>query len=190
MVLEPILALITLYLSFVFGKFACFPILLRNPLITMLSEGLIYLCFEAYPISFAEQRHMGAVVSTLPFISILVGVLIGCILLASTTRTRLAPNPKEGRVQETRLLLMIAGGVALPVGLFWFAWTSFPSTSPWPQIIASVPIGFSIIVVTLQGMNYIIDCYTINANSAIAAMTFVRSLFGAGFPLFVSYLHP
>ncbi len=68
------------------------------------------------------------------------------------------------------------------------AWTSFPSINPWPQIIAGVPIGFSVIVITLQGLNYIIDCYTVNANSALAAMTFVRSWFGAGFPLFAAIM--
>ena len=46
------------------------------------------------------------------------------------------------------------------------------------------PIGFSVIVITLQGLNYIIDCYTMYANSALAASTFVRSLFGGAFPLF------
>jgi MFS transporter, DHA1 family, multidrug resistance protein len=53
-------------------------------------------------------------------------------------------------------------------------------------------------------MNYVIDCYTLTANSALAAMSefssapnlivvaltlqlaFVRSLFGAGFPLFAT----
>lgn len=34
------------------------------------------------------------------------------------------------------------------------------------------------------GLNYIIDVYQMNANSAIAANTMVRSLAGAGFPLF------
>ena len=93
------------------------------------------------------------------FISILIGVFLGCALLAFTTKTRLAPDPEQGRPIETRLLLMILGAVTLPIGLFWFAWTSFPSINPWPQIIAGVPIGFSVIVITLQGMNYIIDCY-------------------------------
>ena len=181
-------------------------------------EGLIYLCFEAYPISFLEARHMSSGVANLPLISILIGVFCGCALLATTTKTRLAPNPKEGRMQETRLLLMIVGALALPIGLFWFAWTSSPSISPWGQIIAGVPIGFSVIVISLQGLNYIIDCYTINANSAIAAMTFVslkslsplqdclnvkfihvltslrrylqvRSAFGAGFPLFAGAMY-
>ena len=49
-------------------------------------------------------------------------------------------------------------------------------------------MGFSIIVLTLQGINYLIDCYTIYSNSAIAVLTFVRCWFGAGFPLFAGYM--
>lgn len=119
----------------------------------MWSEGLIFLFFEAYPVSFVEERQWSPGTASLPFIGILIGVLCGCALLAFTTKTRLAPNLAEGRVQETRLILMIVGAVTLPIGLFWFAWTSFPSINPWPQILASIPIGFSIIVLTLQGMN-------------------------------------
>ncbi len=153
------------------------------------SLGLIYLFFEAYPISFVGYRGWSAGVGSLPFLSILVGVLAGCLLMALTTRTRLAPDPEKGRRIETRLLLMIVAGIVLPIGLFWFAWTSFPSISPWPQIIAGVPIGFAVIALTLQGLNYTIDVYTFYANSAIAAYTFVRSLFGAGFPLFAAAMY-
>jgi hypothetical protein len=35
-------------------------------------------------------------------------------------------------------------------------------------------------------MNYIVDVYTINANSALSANAFVRSFVGAGFPLFAT----
>lgn len=41
-------------------------------------------------------------------------------------------------------------------------------------------------MVFLQGLNYIIDVYMWNANSAIAANTFLRSFAGAGFPLFAA----
>ena len=124
-----------------------------NHTLTIRCPGTLYLFFEAYPISFAEQRGMSPGVASLPFIGILIGVFFGCALIAFTTKTKLAPNPQEGRMQETRLLLMIVGAAALPIGLFWFAWTSFPSISPWPQIIASVPIGFGVIIITLQGMS-------------------------------------
>ncbi|KAI9691750.1 MAG: Cercosporin MFS transporter ctb4 [Bathelium mastoideum] len=163
LVLEPILLLISIYMSFVFG--------------------LTYLFFLAYPMSFALERGWQPTQAGLPLISILLGVVGGGALIAFTTRTRLAPNMQEGRPQETRLLLMILGAVLLPIGMFWFAWTS-ASTNPWPQIVAGVPIGFGIILINMQGLNYIIDCYMINANSAIAANTCLRSLFAAGFPLF------
>lgn len=168
LVLEPILTLVTLYLAFVYG--------------------LIYLFFEAYPISFQGHRGWSAGVASLPFISILIGVFLGCALIALTTKTKLAPDFEKGRNQETRLLLMAIGGIVLPIGLFWYAWTSSPSINPAPQIIAGVPIGFGLIIITLQGINYTIDCYTIYANSAIAALTFVRSFFGAGFPLFAGVM--
>jgi hypothetical protein len=41
----------------------------------------------------------------------------------------------------------------------------------------------------LQGLNYIIDVYMMNANSALAANTFARSLMGAGFPLFATAMY-
>ena len=38
-------------------------------------------------------------------------------------------------------------------------------------------------------MNYIIDCYAFYSNSAISVNTFVRSIAGAGFPLFARQMY-
>lgn len=38
----------------------------------------------------------------------------------------------------------------------------------------------------LQALNYLIDAYLMVAASAISANTFLRSFFGAGFPLFAT----
>jgi len=48
--------------------------------------------------------------------------------------------------------------------------------------------GFGIFSVFLQLLNYIVDSYLMFAASAIAANTFMRSLFGAVFPLFATYM--
>jgi hypothetical protein len=74
-------------------------------------------------------------VASLVFLSIMIGVFCGCAMLATTTNSRFAPNPQQGRYQETRMLLMLPGAVvgvdyeklgllaneyqALPIGLFW-----------------------------------------------------------------------
>ncbi|GKT47433.1 citrinin biosynthesis cluster MFS transporter mrr1 [Colletotrichum spaethianum] len=169
LVLEPILLLMSTYISVVFG--------------------LMYIFFLAYPISFARERHWDETSAGLPLLSILFGTLLGGALIIATVNTRLSPDPKAGRPQENRLLLMMIGTVCLPVGMFWFAATSSPSTNPWPQIIAGIPMGMGIILINMQGMNYIVDCYGINSNSAIAANTFMRSLFASGFPVFATSMY-
>lgn len=83
---------------------------------------------------------------------------------------------------------MILGGFLLPPGLFWWAWSSKVS-SPWPQIVAGVPMGTGILLILVNGLNYIVDVYKVNANSAIAANTAVRALFGAVFPLFAESMY-
>lgn len=45
---------------------------------------------------------------------------------------------------------MIVGAFLLPIGLFWFAWTSNPHISWVPQVIAGIPIGAGILMIFLQ----------------------------------------
>lgn len=86
---------------------------------------------------------------------------------------------------------MMLGAFCLPFGILWFAWTSSPTEHPnaWPQILAGVPIGLGIQLINMQGLNYIVDCYGINANSAVAGITFMRSLFASGFPVFAKSMY-
>ena len=172
MALEPILVLITFYMAFIYG--------------------ILYLFFEAYPIAFQEVRHWNAGVGALPFLGITIGVIlgVGIIVHTSNTRFRRKMEANGGKpIPEERLLPMIAGAFLLPIGLFWFAWTSNPHVSWVPQVIAGIPIGAGVLLIFLQGLSYIIDVYLMHANSAIAANTLVRSMAGAGFPLFATALY-
>lgn len=170
--LEPILMLITIYLAVIYG--------------------ILYLFFEAFPVSFQEVRGWtNEGVAGLPFIGILVGVLFGVAFLIWQTKTRFARKlKKHGKViPEERLVPMMVASVLLPAGLFWFGWTSNPHVSWVPQVIASVPIGMGILVIFMQGLNYIIDVYLMFANSAIAANTLIRSTLGGAFPLFAVQMY-
>jgi DHA1 family multidrug resistance protein-like MFS transporter len=168
LILEPILLLVTMYMSLIYG--------------------IVYLFFEAYPVTFSEQRGWNLGVGALPFSALSVGVVLGISLIVYTSKTRFARAIRETGhvVPEERLIPMIVGGAALPIGLFWFAWTSNPHNSWVPQVLAGIPIGMGLQLIFLQGLNYIIDVYTVNANSALSANTFVRSLLGAGFPMFAT----
>ena len=172
MALEPILILITFYMSFIYG--------------------LIYLFFEAYPIAFEEIRGWNEGVAALPFLGITIGVIVGVtiVVYASNTRYKRKMIANGGKpVPEERLVPMIAGAFFLPIGLFWFAWTSNPHVSWVPQVVAGIPIGAGVLLIFLQGLSYIIDVYLMHANSAIAANTLVRSMAGAGFPLFATAMY-
>ena len=147
-----------------------------------------YLFFEAFPIAFQELRGLSPGVASLPFISLLVGVIFGATIICLITKYRFAPKMhREGRVApEERLVPMFVGGALLPVGLFWFAWTSNSHISIWPQIISIVFAGAGIMMIFLQGLAYLIDVYLMNANSAIAANSFVRSWVAGGFIMFAT----
>jgi MFS transporter, DHA1 family, multidrug resistance protein len=145
-----------------------------------LAYGFLYLFFESYPIAFSEARGWNLGVGALPFISITIGAMLGGLLIVYTSKTRFkrAIERTGHVVPEERLIPMIIGDTISLAGLFWYAWTSDPNITWVPQVMAGVLLIF------LQGLNYINDVYMMNANSAIAANTFVRSLLGAGFPLF------
>lgn len=70
-----------------------------------------------------------------------------------------------------------------------FLRTSNPHITWVPQVIATALLGMGCLVTFWQGMNYIIDCYGFYSNSAIAINTFIRSIAGAGFPLFAPAMY-
>ena len=172
MALEPILVLITLYMAFIYG--------------------VLYLFFEAYPIAFQEKRGWNLGVGALPFLSILIGIVIGVAIItyASNTRFKAKMIANGGKpIPEERLLPMFLGAFLLPIGLFWFAWTSDPKISWVPQVLSGIPIGAGVLLIFLQGLSYIIDVYLMHANSAIASNTLVRAVAGGGFPLFATSMY-
>ncbi|KAI6443371.1 hypothetical protein MCOR17_011424 [Pyricularia oryzae] len=160
--LEPILVLMSTYISVVFG--------------------LMYMFFIAYPMSFANERHWDQTSAGLTLLSILLGTILGGAIIILTVESKVSPDPANRRPQENRLLLMMLGSFCLPAGMLWFAGASSPSVGPTQEILAGVPIGMGIILINMQGMNYIIDCYGPFSNSAISANTFMRSTFASGFP--------
>lgn len=164
---EPIVLLITIYTAFIYG--------------------ILYLFLEAYPIVFAEVRGIKSTVATLPYIGLIVGVLIGCgIVIAFEPRyNRKLEENGNIPVPEQRLLPMMVGAILFPIGLFWFAWTGQYASISWvAPCLSGLLTGAGIMTIFLQALNYLIDAYLMVAASAIAANTFLRSFFGAGFRMF------
>ena len=94
-------------------------------------------------------------------------------------------------IPEWRLPATIPAGVAFAGGLFMLGWSGYTGKVHWiVPTLAGLLIGFGILIIFVQGLNYIVDAYLMFAASAIAANTLLRSLAGAGFPLFGSVSAP
>ncbi|OXV08222.1 hypothetical protein Egran_04015 [Elaphomyces granulatus] len=172
-------------------------LLLKEPIVLLLSVylaivyGTLYMLFAAFPIVYQRGRGWNQGVGGLAFIGIMVGMAMA-ILYSTLDNRRYVRIQKENdgwAPPEARLPSSLVGSIALPIGLFWFAWANGPSVHWLASVAAGVPFGFGMVLVFLSSLNYLIDAYTIFAASVLAASSVLRSCFGAAFPLFTSYMY-
>lgn len=89
---------------------------------------------------------------------------------------------------EFRLPLANIGSVAIPISLFWFAWTVDFHVHWFASIAATFFYGIGQVMILNTTQNYYIDSFERYAASAIAAGSVFRSLFGGVVPLFAGAL--
>jgi hypothetical protein len=149
--------------------------------------------FGAFPIVYRQGRGWNEGISGLPFVAVAIGIFLAITYVILYDNKEYMKKVKASGVgyatPEARLPMCIVGGIALPIGLFWFAWTNSPSL-PWAaSVVASIPFGFGMVLIFLSIMNYLIDSYTIFAASVLAGNGIIRSVFGAAFPLFTKQMY-
>ncbi|KLJ10410.1 hypothetical protein EMPG_14224 [Blastomyces silverae] len=172
-------------------------LLFTEPIVFLLSTymaivyGTLYMLFAAFPIVYQQHRGWNEGVGGLSFLGVLIGMLIAmCINIAfDKTYQKISRDHGGFAPPEARLPVCIIGGISIPIGLFWFAWTNAPSVHFLASIAAGIPFGLGMVLVFLGVINYLIDSYTIYAASVLAANSVLRSLFGAAFPLFTRYMY-
>lgn len=169
-------------------------LLFREPIVLLLSiymaiiYGTLYMMFGAFPIVYQQQRGWSAGIGGLSFVGVAVGMISAvCYSIYDNKRyVKVAAKHNGNAPPEARLPPALIGSITLPIGLFWFAWTNYPSIHWSVSIIGTAPFGFGMVLVFLSIMNYLIDSYVIYAASVLAANSVLRSLFGAAFPLFTT----
>ena len=162
---EPMVICIAIYASFVYG--------------------LLYLTLEVFPIVFRDMRGYGPIVSTLPFLGLLIGVFaaLGINIANQPFYARAVAKNKGRAVPEARLPPMLIGGFIFVAGLFLFGWTAAPKYSWALPTVAAGLIGAGFNVIFQQCINFLIDTYGPYAASAVAANTFLRSILACALPL-------
>lgn len=169
--LEPIVLLISLYMSVLYG--------------------LLYMFFVAFPIVYQEGKGWSASDTGLMFIPIAVGVIASacCAPLVNKDYMRRAARYNGKPPAEVRLIPMMISCWFIPIGLFIFAWTSYPDVHWAGPMMGGFPVGFGFIFLYNSANNYLVDSYQHLAASALAAKTFIRSFWGAAVVLFTTQMY-
>ena len=153
--------------------------------------GLLYMFFIAYPIVYQKGKGYTAGTTGLMFIPIALGVLCSaaCAPLVNRHYLSLCRKHNGSPPAEVRLIPMMISCWFIPIGLFIFAWTSYPHLSWAGPAIGGFPVGFGFIFLYNSANNYLVDSYQHQAASALAAKTFLRSFWGAAVVLFTSQMY-
>lgn len=173
-------------------------LLVREPIVLILSlylailYGTLYIYLAAFPIVYHQTRGWSLGLSGLAFVGMAVGsqAAIVCLFWENTRYKRVAAKCLKGLAPpEARLPITMAGAIITPIGLFWFAWTNGPEIHWIVSILSTVLFGFGNVWLTLGCVNYLIDAYVIYSASVMAASSLLRSVCGAGFPLFTAAMY-
>ena len=168
---EPIVILCTFYAAIVYGT--------------------LYMLFGAFPVVYEEGRGWSPGRGGLPFLGVMVGIFLGIGYAVFDNRRYIRVQDKHNGFAppEARLPLCMVAAVAIPIGIFWFAFTNSPSIHWIASVAAMVPFGCGMLLIYLGIMNYLLDAYTIYAASVLAGMSIIRYMFGAIFPLFTTPMY-
>lgn len=169
--LEPIVFLVSVYMSVLYG--------------------LLYMFFVAFPIIYQEGKGYTAGITGLMFIPLAIGVVLSALCAPFVNKHYLYVSAKYNGSPpaEVRLIPMMISCWCIPIGLFIFAWTSYPDLSYWGPMMGGFPVGFGFIFLYNSANNYLVDSYQHQAASALAAKTFLRSFWGAGVVLFTTQMY-
>ncbi|KAJ5927704.1 hypothetical protein N7516_009477 [Penicillium verrucosum] len=163
---SPILFLLALYMSFVFG--------------------LLYLIFTTTTTLFTGSYGWSLELTGLAYLGIGIGFCAGNFTVAKIsdpTVVRLTKANNGVYHPEMRLAPCLFFAPFIPISFFWYGWTADEHVHWIVPIIGLLPFGFGGVGIFASIQTYFIDASGAYAASAVAGLTAMRCLFGAFLPL-------
>lgn len=134
------------------------------------SWAVLYLQFGSIPVVFQTNHSFNIEQTGAVFSAMCAGVILATIISIGqdkiASRYKLLPQ-----TAEARLYFSCIESALMPIGLFWFGWTSYSSI---PYIVPALAVGcatMGIFSIYLAVFNYLADTYHRYASSAIAAQS-------------------
>ncbi|KAF1982190.1 MFS transporter [Aulographum hederae CBS 113979] len=148
---------------------------------------VLFTFFDGYTYIFSEVYGTSQGLTNVLFVAMFVGILSALVLVPfiySRTKKQFQKNLEAGKPgippEERLWFVMLGCAPAMPISLFWMAWTDYSSISIWSPLLASVLFGYGVIGIFISAYMYIIDSYQIYAASALTFLAFVRYLVAGG----------
>ncbi|KAL2822897.1 major facilitator superfamily domain-containing protein [Aspergillus granulosus] len=179
---ESLVQMISISLYRPFHMLITEPVVFFFSLWVSFSWAVLYLQFGSIPLVFETNHHFNLEENGAVFTSMCIGALL--ITVISIYQEKIANHfnllPSS---PEARLYFVCLESILMPIGLFWFGWTSSPSIHWISPTVAIAFATMGIFSVYLAVFNYLADTYHRYASSAIAAQSCCRNLLGGVFPL-------
>ncbi|OLN81436.1 putative drug/proton antiporter YHK8-like protein 3 [Colletotrichum chlorophyti] len=150
--------------------------------------AILYMQFNSIGLAFRSTYQFSNSQVGGIYTAVIVGSVLGAVITIFQDPVFRRLMPRRMATPEGRLYSACVESLFLPIGLFWFGWSSSPDV-PWivPTLaIASVTVG--IFTVYLAVFNYLADTYHHYASSALAAQSMCRNLLAGVFPLFTNVM--
>lgn len=142
LLLEPIVSLTALYISIIYAT--------------------LYMFFAAIPIVFEGTRGWSQGIAGLPFVGVTIGILLAVMACGVDNKSYVrmsvaaaaAGRPVEA---EARLRNAMIGSIILPIGLFLFAWTTYPSVLWIAPVLGATIFSCGLVMVFISLISYLVD---------------------------------
>ncbi|KAF5362090.1 hypothetical protein D9756_002703 [Leucocoprinus leucothites] len=151
------------------------------------AEAFFYCLIESISTIFQTLHNFTIGQTGLVFITMMVGSTLG--FLTNFYQEKLYKKYYPVRGTEARLIAPCFAAILLPIGMFIYAWCSFPSVH-WIFLCLGITIYiWGAFVVYLSVFSYLADCYGPYASSALAGQSLARNILGTVFPLFTQQMY-
>lgn len=173
-----------LSLTIPFKLLATEPVVFFFSLWAAFAWAVLYMTFSVIPLVFSTRHGFNTEQCGAVFMAIFIGTIIATLISIFQEKIAKRHWPKMTASPEGRLYFACLESALLPIGLFWFGWTSF---SPIPWISPVLALGcaqIGIFSIYLAVFNYLADVYHRYASSALAGQSFCRNVLAAIFPIF------
>ena len=150
---EPILLLITIYMSVVYGLLYGRESIRFFDHRSVRSLPLSVSVFEAFPVIFMGRHGFSIAQTGLIFIGVGIGTSLGSLInyLASAHYPQLIQKWKGFPPPEDRLYGAMLGSPVLVIGIFWLGWTGeYPSVPWYVPALSTIFIGAGISLIFMS----------------------------------------